>query len=83
MMSDVICPYCGTEQEIIHDDGQGYEENIDHEQQCDCGKTFKFQTSISFNYEVFCNEGDHEMEAAGDKWPGLYSCNKCDFFEKR
>jgi len=50
---DVECPYCECGQEICHDDGYGYEEGVYHEQQCsDCGKTFVFKTSISFDYEV-------------------------------
>jgi len=33
-MSDVTCPYCRDEQEINHDDGYGYEEDKEHEQDC-------------------------------------------------
>ena len=52
-MSDVNCPYCSAEQEINHDDGQGYEENTFHEQQCVCcDKNFTFTTSIHFYYEA-------------------------------
>ncbi|TQV71618.1 hypothetical protein FLL45_20935 [Aliikangiella marina] len=83
-MSDVKCPYCGEEQEINHDDGYGYEEDERHEQYCvGCNKTFKFTTSITYNYEVFCQKEDHVMEPFGDKWPGMYECEKCDFYEKR
>lgn len=83
-MSDVTCPYCGAEQEINHDDGYGYEEDRDHEQNCvECNKTFKFTTSISYNYEVQCQDGDHDMEPFGDKWPHMYQCKKCDFYERR
>jgi len=28
--NDVECPYCGAEQEINHDDGQGYDEDVLH-----------------------------------------------------
>ena len=42
-MKDVECPYCGTGQEINHDDGYGYEEDDPHEQSCPhCDKTFVF-----------------------------------------
>ena len=81
-MSDVKCPYCGLEQEINHDDGFGYDEGVDHEQDCNCGKTFIFTTSISFNYDVECQPDDHVMESFGDKWPGMYRCEKCDFYER-
>ena len=83
-MSDVKCPYCEHEQEINHDDGYGYEEDGDYEQHCrKCDKEFKFTTSISFSYEVKCQEGDHDMEAFGEEWPNMYQCTKCDFYERR
>lgn len=83
-MSDVTCPYCGTEQEINHDDGYGYEEDGEYEQDCvDCDKAFKFTTSISYHYNVYCQDGDHDMEPFGDKWPHMYQCKKCEFYERR
>ena len=83
-MSDVTCPYCGTEQEINHDDGYGYEEDRSHEQGCtDCCKTFKFTTGISYNYEVECQASDHDMEPSGARWPDMYECKNCDFYEVR
>jgi len=83
-MSDIKCPYCEEEQEINHDDGYGYAEDGDYEQDCiKCDKTFKYTTSISYNYQVECQEGDHDMEPFGDKWPGMFQCSKCDFYEKR
>ncbi len=52
-MPDVQCPYCGSEQEICHDDGYGYEEDGVYNQECsDCDKFFVFTTSIQFSYEV-------------------------------
>ena len=52
-MYDVKCPYCGSEQYICHDDGQGYEEGEYHNQQCsDCEKYFVYTTSISYYYEA-------------------------------
>jgi hypothetical protein len=83
-MSDVNCPYCGTEQEINHDDGYGYEEDRDYEQDCvSCYKTFKFSTSICYSYSVECQDGDHDMEPFGAKWPHMYQCKNCDFYERR
>jgi hypothetical protein len=83
-MSDVTCPYCGKDQEINHDDGYGYEEDGDYEQECtDCYKSFKFTTSISFSYTVSCQDGDHDFEPFGPKHPGMFQCTKCDFYEKR
>ena len=80
-MSMVNCPYCKTEQEINHDDGYGYDESKEHEQQCtDCEREFKFYTSVSFSYTVECQKGDHKMESFGR---GLHECSKCDFYEVR
>jgi transposase-like protein len=37
-MSDINCPYCGAGNDINHDDGFGYAEDIRHEMQCaSCG----------------------------------------------
>jgi hypothetical protein len=68
-MNDVKCPYCGEEQEIIHDDGEGYEEDRLHEQECrDCEKSFTFYTNISFDYIAFkadcLNGADHRLRYA-------------------
>ena len=83
-MSDVNCPACGEGQYIIHDDGQGYEEEMEHEQDCtSCPETFKYFTSISYCYEVFCS-GEHNMEQSIT--PGcsdMWSCEQCDYFEVR
>ncbi len=64
-MSDIECPYCDHEQEVCHDDGQGYDESILHEMQCyECEKSFVFSTSISYHYEpekADClNDGNHK-----------------------
>lgn len=50
-MSDITCPYCGADEDINHDDGQGYDEGVLHQQECGtCGKTFTFWTYIHFSY---------------------------------
>ena len=83
-MNDVTCPYCKADQEINHDDGYGYEDGVEYEQDCgECSETFKFTTCITFSYNVECQENDHDMEPFGDKWPGVFECTKCDFYEKR
>lgn len=52
-MSDVECPYCGKGNDICHEDGLGYEEDVLHQQECGhCDKTFVFNTCISFSYEA-------------------------------
>lgn len=83
-MSDIRCPYCDHEQEIDHDDGYGYEEGDDHEQECvSCEKIFNYTTSISFSYNVYCNDDEeHDLENS-ESHPTLYSCTKCDYYEVR
>lgn len=66
-MSDINCPYCDSALEINHDDGYGYDEGQKYEQECgDCGKTFVFETAISFDYTVSkadcLNDGEHRYK---------------------
>lgn len=51
-MSDAECPYCGAEVEINHDDGYGYDEGELHQQECECGKTFAYTTTIVLYHET-------------------------------
>jgi len=75
-MKDIECPYCGKEQDICHDDGQGYEEDCMHEQECGyCSKIFVYTTSISFYYEVFkadCLNGDEHKYKKMKMFPQIY-----------
>jgi len=81
-MSDVTCPYCKEEQEINHDDGYGYEEDKDFEQNCVyCGHDFKFSTSISFSYEVYCQGVDHKLSNTPSHCPEVWDCDNCDYCE--
>jgi hypothetical protein len=54
-MTDVVCPYCGCEQYINHDDDvYGYDESQTYQQKCcECEKIFTFTTCIHFSYEVY------------------------------
>ena len=83
-MSDVTCPYCGAEQEINHDDGYGYEEGEEFEQECgSCEETFRLTTTIWFHYDVECQEEDHDMSPVGKKFPNFFGCSRCSFVELR
>jgi hypothetical protein len=83
------CPYCEAGQEVNHDDGAGYDENYRHEHECsECGKTFVFTTSISYNYspeKADClNGGDHVVVISAT-YPREYSmmcCRDCDYKRK-
>ena len=82
VMSDVKCPYCGHEQEINHDDGYGFEEDEQHEQECtNCGRRFEFTTSIIYSYSVHCkHKSEHQMV---NEYKDLWECEKCDYYEVR
>lgn len=63
-MDSVECPYCGSEEEINHDDGGYYDQDVTHQMQCNnCEKNFVFTTSIRFTYypeKADClNDGKH------------------------
>lgn len=80
-MSDINCPYCNAEQEICHDDGQGYAEDETHQQECsECDKTFVFSTSISFYYtpeKAGClNGGEHNWQPTMT-FPRQYTKMRC------
>ena len=84
-MSDIKCPYCDHEQEVCHDDGQGYEEDRLHEMDCfECEKTFTFTTMISFDYEpskADClNGGEHNYKPTRTipKAFTRMSCSECE-----
>ena len=86
MSKDMECPYCGADQEVCHDDGYGYEEGVRHEHTCTgCGKTFVFQTYISFDYEpskADCLNGAEHDLVFRRSWPEKYSrmgCKHCSY----
>ena len=81
-MSDIDCPYCGEELEINHDDGYGYEEDETYQQECsNCGKTFVYNTSVSFNYDVekadCLNGGEHNYKSTHTV-PREYTKMRCE-----
>ncbi len=85
-MKDVNCPYCDAAQDINHDDGYGYEEDVRHEQQCGkCGKNFTFTTSISFYYDTekadCLNGGEHDFYATAT-CPKEYTMMRCSTCEE-
>jgi DNA-directed RNA polymerase subunit RPC12/RpoP len=66
-MDSVECPYCGSEEEIDHEDGHAYEEDVLHQQQCrHCEKHFTFYTHIRFSYDAHkadcLNDGEHDYK---------------------
>jgi hypothetical protein len=82
---DVECPYCGKGQDINHDDGYGYHEEVTHQQQCGhCDKTFTYTTSISFYYEAekadCLNDGEHNWvpTMTTPKYFTKMRCTMCD-----
>lgn len=82
---DLECPYCESELEVNHDDGFGYEQDVNHEMQCgNCEKSFVFTTGIIFNYEAqkadCLNTGIHDCKPT-ITWPKECTrlmCDMCD-----
>lgn len=80
-MSYVECPYCGEGNDICHDDGQGYEEDVLHQKECGhCDKTFVFNTYISFSYEAKAadclNDGNHDWKLTQTR-PVFFTQMRC------
>lgn len=85
-MSDINCPYCDKEQDINHDDGRGYLEDELHRQECDCGKTFIFTTSLSYYYEPYkadcLNGGEHDWHPT-HTYPKRFTKMQCSMCAER
>lgn len=84
-MSDFECPYCGEDQEVNHDDGAGYAEDVAHEHWCRaCDKRFVFHTFISLSYEAKAadclNDGNHDWRPTHTipKSATRLQCRMCD-----
>lgn len=84
-MSDMQCPYCGADQEVCHDDGHGYAEDVRHEHECtECEKLFVFNTYISLDYtphKADCLNGAPHDFKISSTFPRKYSrmvCTHCD-----
>jgi hypothetical protein len=80
-MADLTCPYCGHEQDVCHDDGHGYEEDVLHEEECrNCEKMYVFETGIHFTYEASAadclNDGKHRYQATCTI-PRKYTMMRC------
>ena len=89
MSDDIKCPYCDADQEICHDDGAAYEEDIRHEQTCsECEKTFVFTTSIHYYYDARkadCLNGSRHKLFLTNTYPREYSrmkCSACEYERK-
>lgn len=87
-MSDLNCPYCDAENEVNHDDGQGYDQDRLHQMECyKCDKMFTFTTRISFDYDAYkadcLNDGNHDYQWTHTA-PQEYSrrqCKNCEEYE--
>ena len=82
MSKDYIeCPYCGSDNEICHDDGYGYEEDEPHQTVCsECDKNFVFYTEISFSYEAYkadCLNGSEHKYKETNTFPRCFRRLKC------
>ena len=84
-MNDVDCPYCGQPLMIDHEDGQGYDEDMTHSQQCIwCEKEFIFTTTHIYHYNAekadCLNEGgehDWKPTITAPKYFTKMRCSMC------
>lgn len=81
MRTDTTCPYCGAGVNICHDDGYGYSEDDQHQQQCRaCEKTFVYTTAIHFSYRAdkadCLNGAEHSYEKT-KTWPAEFARLRC------
>jgi len=85
-LRDVECPYCESWQEINHDDGVGYEEDVLHQQECrDCNKVFTFSTGIIYCYTAYkadCLNGEEHQWRKTNTYPRQFSKWECEICEK-
>lgn len=89
MTTDMRCPYCGSGEEVCHDDGRGYEEDVRHEHTCSsCDNTFVFTTSIHYYYHAYqadcLNGSPHDLHLT-NTYPREFSrmkCQSCDYERK-
>ena len=86
MDKDVKCPYCNHPQNIDHDEGYGYEEDITYQQECpNCEKIFVYTTGIIYVYDTHqadcLNGGEHDYQPVHHYpkyWPSWVRCKLCD-----
>jgi len=78
---DLECPYCGTEQDVCHDDGFGYAEDVKHQMTCNnCDKHFVFTTSKYFRYypsSADCLNGEKHIWKPTITFPKEYTRMLC------
>jgi len=84
-MSDLECPYCEQGLKVNHDDGGGYAQDVSHQMECKhCGRSFIFQTEISFSYTPYpadCLNGiphDYKLTHTFPKPFSKMRCSMCD-----
>jgi hypothetical protein len=83
-MKDIECPYCGHEQDVCHDDGFGFEEDVAHEVEChECEKSYVFHTSIMYDYSASkadcLNGSPHDLEVHDGRLYKREQCRDCDY----
>ena len=80
-MSDINCPYCDAELEVNHDDGFGYEEDVQHTMECsECEKNFVFTTQITFDYtpsKADCLNGENHKYKPTHTSPKCFTKMRC------
>jgi len=81
MSKDIECPYCGADVEINHDDGYGYEEDGNYEQECPaCEKVFAYTTLIAVHHRAWkadCLNGAPHQYKKTATYPPEFARMRC------
>lgn len=88
-MTDLICPYCDTEQEASPDI---HEPDAAHDHECvECEKSFKYYIEYTPHYTAWkadcMNGGDHDWRdvhsTARIAYKGVKQCRGCQEYNKQ
>jgi len=86
-MCDIECPYCGSEQDVYHDDGYGLVEDVVYEQECyECEKTFVYTISYHiYHYpkKADCLNGSEHIFVPTTTIPRKHTMMWCTGCDKR
>lgn len=77
----IECPYCNFEQEVDHNEGENYEEDVEHQMQCEeCEKYFIFYTDVTFSYTPYkaaCLNGEEHNYKPTHTFPKEFTQMRC------
>lgn len=82
-MEDIECPYCNHPQEINHDDGYGYKEDVVYQQECaNCENVFGYNTLVIYHYnakKLPCENGEQHLWKPTKTYPKRFTRMECEY----